>query len=161
VNDLARSEIFKFSVEVWGTTKMMGRSTKQSLKQQKVIFSMFRYGSVLVAQKYSAIQRALERKADIKIAQSRELAYRSVLRSHSSRIHEKTSIPYNQSRWVRINENGQTVPGHAKALQAAKLAPNTFPTLYAKSSTTNKCTQISMTRKKRRTTKTQELYDFA
>jgi hypothetical protein len=32
----------------------------------------------LVAQKYSAIQRARERKADIKIAQSRELAYRSV-----------------------------------------------------------------------------------
>jgi hypothetical protein len=39
-NDLARSGFLKFSAEVWGTIKMMVRSTKQSLKQQKEIFSM-------------------------------------------------------------------------------------------------------------------------
>jgi hypothetical protein len=54
----------------------------------------------------------------------------------------------------------QLYPAHAKALQTAGLAPDIFPTL-AKSSTTNKWTQLSMTTKERRTTKTQELYDFA
>jgi hypothetical protein len=54
----------------------------------------------------------------------------------------------------------QLYPAHTTALQTAGLAPDIFPTL-AKSSTTNKWTQLSMTTKERRTTKTQELYDFA
>jgi hypothetical protein len=47
-------------------------------------------------------------------------------------------------------------PAHAKALQTANLVPNIFPTLGKILDN-----RLSMMQMKRRTTKTQEPYDFA
>jgi hypothetical protein len=74
VNNLAGSEFLEFTAEVWGNDKDDGNKHK-AVKAKKRLLSMFRYGNVLVSQKYSAIQSGLERESGIKIPKSWQYTY--------------------------------------------------------------------------------------
>jgi hypothetical protein len=100
VNNLAGSEFLEFTAEVWRNNKDDGRKHRGVDATNKDYFPFLDMENVLVYGRQSTIQSAPEREPNVKISQSRQYTHRSMFRSHPNGSHEKTSIPYNQNRYV-------------------------------------------------------------
>jgi hypothetical protein len=81
-----------------------------SWNNKQKLFSIFRYGNVVVSGRQSTIQSTPKREPSVEISQSRKYAHRCMFCCHSYRSHEETNISYNKNKEIRVNKNGQIVP---------------------------------------------------
>jgi hypothetical protein len=108
VNHLADSKFLEFTAEIWGNGKDNVKKYKavRTTNKNYFLFSIFRYGNVLVSGRQSTIQSTPERESSIEISQPWKYAHQCLLCCHSHRSHEETSISYNKNQGIRVNENG-------------------------------------------------------
>jgi hypothetical protein len=131
VNHLADSKFLEFTAEIWGNDKDNVKKYKavRTTNKNYFLFSVFRYGNVLVSGRQSTIQSTPERESSIQISQPWKYAHRCLLCCHSHRSHERLAYLTTRTEESELMRMDELYPVHAKALKKANLAPDTFPTL--------------------------------
>jgi hypothetical protein len=110
VNNLADSKFLEFTTEVWRNNRDDGREVQSSWNNKQGLFSISRYGNVLVSRRQSTLQSTPKREPSTEISQLWKYAHQCMFCFHSYRSHEKTSISYNKNSEIRVNDDGQTLP---------------------------------------------------